>query len=356
MLTRGLLRDVTEDEVATYERDGVVRLRGILAPDLIDRLGQGINDALYGQWEAEGIQTYDASATADQLDAAGVAVLSDARAKAIPQDKRGRFVSMIGANTINADIRALAVDSPLPYIAARLFRTDKVNFYDDQTLMKEPGTREYTAFHTDEPYYHLSGDQVCGMWVSPDVVTEDSGAMRYVRGSHRWGTFFKANVFVSQTSIGELMPEASDEEDQIQLPDIEGNPDQYDILTHPSRAGRRDRASFQPDPRFRTQLSRRRDAASGVVPLCGRGRALPLPPLGAAAAAPRLSAQRWRPDRLQAVPRRLARRMRDGPARYRAGPHPRGDSPVRLASTRSRTRRGNRRGTVQPANLPRSTA
>ena len=237
MLTNGLLRDVTEEEVATYERDGVVRLRGILAPDLIARLGQGINDALYGQWEAEGIQTYDASATADQLDAAGVAVLSDARAKAIPQEKRGRFVSMIGANTINADIRALAVDSPLPYIAARLFRTDKVNFYDDQTLMKEPGTREYTAFHTDEPYYHLSGDQVCGMWVSPDVVTEDSGAMRYVRGSHRWGTFFKANVFVSQTSIGDLMPEACDEENQVQLPDIEGNPDQYDILTHPSEPG-----------------------------------------------------------------------------------------------------------------------
>ena len=237
MVTNGLLRDVREDEVATYERDGVVRLRGILAPDLIARLGQGINDALYGQWEADGIQTYDASATADQLDAAGVAVLSDARAKAIPQDKRGRFVSMIGANTINADIRTLAVDSPLPYIAARLFRTDKVNFYDDQTLMKEPGTREYTAFHTDEPYYHLSGDQVCGMWVSPDVVTEDSGAMRYVRGSHRWGTFFKANVFVSQTSIGDLMPEASDEEDQVQLPDIEGNADQYDILIHPSEPG-----------------------------------------------------------------------------------------------------------------------
>ena len=237
MHMKGLLRDVTEDEVATYQRDGVVRLRAILAPDLIARLGQGINDALYGQWEAEGIQTYDASATADQLDAAGVAVLSDARAKAIPQEKRGRFVSMIGANTINADIRTLAVDSPLPYIAARLFRTEKVNFYDDQTLMKEPGTREYTAFHTDEPYYHLSGDQVCGMWVSPDVVTEDSGAMRYVRGSHRWGTFFKANVFVSQTSIGDLMAGASDEDDQVQLPDIEGNPDQYDILTHPSEPG-----------------------------------------------------------------------------------------------------------------------
>ena len=237
MLPEGLLRDVTEEEILAYERDGVVRLPGLLAPELIARLGRGIDDALYGQWTAEGIQTYDASQTADELDAAGVAVLSDARAKAIPDEKRGRFVSMIGANTINADIRGLATEPALPYIAARLFRAAKVNFYDDQTLMKEPGTREYTAFHTDEPYYHLSGEQVCGMWVSPDVVTEDSGAMRYVRGSHRWGTFFKANVFVSQTSIGDLMPEASDEEGQIQLPDIEGHPEEYDILTYPSNPG-----------------------------------------------------------------------------------------------------------------------
>ena len=237
MKASGLVRDVTEDEVLRYERDGVVHLAGILAPELIEQLGRGIDAALGGQWLDPKVQTYNASTTADELRAAGLAVLTDARAETITDAGRGKFVSMIGANTINADIRDLAVASPLPYIAARLFRARKVNFYDDQTLMKEPSTREYTAFHTDEPYYHLSGEQVCGMWVSPDVVTADSGAMRYVRGSHRWGTFFKANVFVSQTSIGELMPEASDEEGQVQLPDIEGNSGDYDIVTYTSDPG-----------------------------------------------------------------------------------------------------------------------
>ena len=261
MLPIGMMRDVTEDEVATYERDGVVRLTGILAPELIEKLGKGIDAALYSQWNASGIQTYDASQTADELKASGLAVLTDARAEAIDEKKRGRFVSMIGANTINADIRELAVNSPLPYIASRLFRSRKVNFYDDQTLMKEPSTKEYTAFHTDEPYYHLSGDQVCGMWVSPDVVTEDSGAMRYVRGSHRWGTFFKANVFVGQTSIGEVMPEAEDEEDQIQLPDIEGNASEYDILTYPSTPGdvivHHSNLIHGSGPNYRADLTRR---------------------------------------------------------------------------------------------------
>lgn len=237
MLPQGLSRDVTEEEVLAYERDGVVRLRGLLSPTLVAKLGRGIDHALGGQWEDPHVQTYSATATANELKAAGLAVLTDPRAEAIAESGRGRFVSMIGANTINADIRDIALNSPLAYVAGRLFRASKVNFYDDQTLMKEPSTREYTAFHTDEPYYHLSGEQVCGMWVSPDVVTEDSGAMRYVRGSHRWGTFFKANVFVSQTSIGELMPEAEDEDGQIQLPDIEGSPEKYDIVTYTSEPG-----------------------------------------------------------------------------------------------------------------------
>ncbi len=258
---KGLVRDVTEDEVATYERDGVVRLPGILSLELVAQLGKGVDEALYGQWESPDVKTYDASVTADQLKAAGVPVLSDARAEGIADKGRGRFVSMIGANTINADIREIALHSALPYIAGRLFRASKVNFYDDQTLMKEPSTKEYTAFHTDEPYYHLSGEQVCGMWVSPDVVTEESGAMRYVRGSHRWGTYFKANVFVSQHSIGSLMPEASDEEGQVQLPDIEGDPDKYDILTYASNPGdvivHHSNLIHGSGPNYRSDLTRR---------------------------------------------------------------------------------------------------
>ena len=231
MLPSGLLRDVTDQEVATYEREGVVKLPAILASDIVERLGHGIDEALYRQWNEGQVQTYNASELADQLKAAGVAVLSDPRAEAIENTSRGRFVSMVGAHSINDVIRDTALNSPLPYIAARLFQAGKVNFYDDQTLMKEPSTREYTAFHTDEPYYHLMGDQVCGMWVSPDIVTADSGAMRYVRGSHRWGTYFKPNIFVGQAAFGE------EEDYQVQMPDIEGDADRYDIVTYPSEPG-----------------------------------------------------------------------------------------------------------------------
>src|SRR5882757_2896719 len=98
MLPGGMLRDVTDQEVATYEREGVVKLPAILALDIVERLGRGIDEALYRQWNDGLVPSYNVSELADQLKAAGLAVLSDPRAEAIENTSRGRFVSMVGAH------------------------------------------------------------------------------------------------------------------------------------------------------------------------------------------------------------------------------------------------------------------
>jgi len=234
-LPRGLLREVTDEEIRTYQEEGVVALRQILAPEWIEVLAKGIDEAIYSQWDTPDMAAYDATQQAKDVVAAGGQVLTDPRAEAI--DNPGRFLTMIGAWTINDKIREVALHSPLGYIAGRLMQAHKVNYYDDQTLIKEPGTKEYTAFHTDEPYYSLSGEQVCGMWVSPDYVDENSSAMRYVRGSHKWGSFFLPNVFVSQASMDDILGTKSFDDDHVRLPDIEGHPEEYDIVTYPSEPG-----------------------------------------------------------------------------------------------------------------------
>lgn len=60
------------------------------------------------------------------------------------------------------------------------------------------------------------------MWIPVDPVSFNSGTIRYVRGSHRWG-FFKPNVFVSQMAF----PGA----DGDTLPDIDGHEEEYDIVS-----------------------------------------------------------------------------------------------------------------------------
>jgi Phytanoyl-CoA dioxygenase (PhyH) len=58
------------------------------------------------------------------------------------------------------------------------------------------------------------------MWIPVDPVSFNSGTIRYVRGSHRWG-FFKPNV--SQMAF----PGA----DGDTLPDIDGHEEEYDIVS-----------------------------------------------------------------------------------------------------------------------------
>jgi hypothetical protein len=112
MLPKGMLRDVTDEEVGTYAREGVAKLTAILAPDIVERLGAGIDEAFYKQWGvSEGVQSYNGSQSADEMKAAGVAVLTDPRAEAIAQADRGRFISLIGAHTVNGVIRDFALNS-----------------------------------------------------------------------------------------------------------------------------------------------------------------------------------------------------------------------------------------------------
>lgn len=205
----------------------------MLGREWTDPLGAAIDHAVLHP-PAEGVAAYDTTEQADAMRAGGMAVLTDPRAEALADT--GRFRTVIGAWTWEPFLRRLALESPLGEIAGHLMGTGKVNFYDDQTLSKEPRTREYTAFHTDEPYYHLRGDQVCAIWVSPDVVTEDASAMQYVRGSHRWPGFYKPNVFVGQQTLDAIGAGEPDAEQQS-LPDIEGHRDDFDIVTHPSEPG-----------------------------------------------------------------------------------------------------------------------
>ena len=61
-----------------------------------------------------------------------------------------------------------------------------------------------------------------------DPLSFNSGTIRYVRGSHRWGSF-KPNVFVSQMAF----PGADGEV----LPDIDRHEEQYDIISYELEPG-----------------------------------------------------------------------------------------------------------------------
>ena len=235
-----LARPITPDEVAAFKIAGVVLLRGIL--DLaavnalrgcIDQAVQTIGDSHSG-YDLSSItraaETADAAALAaesgGQHDVTGIMEYIKSSGKPFLFDKtassKGSFLLDTGITARLNTFRRFSLRGPGPEIAAALLDSEKVNFFGDQIFVKEPGTRERTAFHQDATYFEIDGDQCCVLWMPVDPVTLESGTMLYVRGSHRDGTLYQPNVFVAQTPL----PGAQGKE----LPDIEGHMSDYDIV------------------------------------------------------------------------------------------------------------------------------
>ena len=117
-------------------------------------------------------------------------------------------------------IGRLALHSRVPAIAAALLASPEVRFYHDHVLVKEGRTRQRTPWHQDQPYYNVDGRGVSA-WIPVDPVPED-GCLELVAGTHR-GPWLMPRTFL--TKEARWFPEGS----LAELPDIDADPDSYDV-------------------------------------------------------------------------------------------------------------------------------
>ncbi|MBP6013268.1 MAG: phytanoyl-CoA dioxygenase family protein [Alphaproteobacteria bacterium] len=233
----------TTQQRETFGRDGVVCLRGVFSTREVARLAKSIDNATASigttatgyditaiadaawsdadaQYQVGRAEQYKLENFAAYVRATGAQRLCDRPAPA--SQSRGRFLVETGTWTRDRAFRSAATTSALPQIAGELLDARAIRFYDDQIFVKEAGTIDRTAFHQDLGYFNIEGDQGCVVWAPVDACGRQSGALGYVRGSHRWGKTFKPNTFMSRLT----MPNAEGDE----LPDIDNNESDYDIV------------------------------------------------------------------------------------------------------------------------------
>lgn len=189
-------RPITDEEVATFWRDGVVCLRQVMPAEWLARMAEPVEVSLTSA------ATTDLSVFGEDLARqTGATRLVDATiaARNLP---RGHFLAGTDHWREQPEFVDFALDSPLPAIVARLLRSTHVWFYEDSVLVKEPGTQEKTSFHQDMAYFHLAGELVATTWVPLDPVTAETGAVRFVLGSHLDRTRYRPNTFVTTLSLG----------------------------------------------------------------------------------------------------------------------------------------------------------
>ncbi len=194
-MNREPLDPVTDGDVIRYRRDGATVLRRVFDREWIDLLAQGVERNLA-----------EPSPLARFYTAEGAP---------------GHFFGDYCSWPRNPEYRALAFDSPAPGIAARVMGTRKVNLFHEHVLVKEPGTKDKTPWHHDQPYWTVDGEMVCSLWIPLDPVPR-SIAVEFIAGSHLWGAWYTPKRFHDGADhpTNEGNP----------VPDIEGNRDRYEIL------------------------------------------------------------------------------------------------------------------------------
>ena len=239
-------RSVTDAELETYDRDGVVVLHDICPADWVDEFRTALDQVFNRETETgrEGLvsgASRAGSRAGSRVDVADrvrqMLDEHDASTLAIEPDRlpEGRSIVETDACSWHDGLRDLHVTGPLPEVAAALTRGERVNLYSDQLFLKEPGSSVRTPWHQDKPYWLLQGTKVAVCWVPADEVTMESGVMGYVAGSHRWGKVFKPNDFVTlkgTMSIPGLNFDGLDD-----LPAIDDHPDDFDVRRYEAGPG-----------------------------------------------------------------------------------------------------------------------
>lgn len=178
-----------------FQRDGAVCVRGAVAPEHVELARRAIDTNL--------------------------ADLSQLAKRASGADD-GAFIEDFCNWQRLPDIWRFITKSGVATIAAELMGSRTVRLYHDHVLVKEPGTRQRTPWHQDQPYYNIDGRLNASMWFPVDPVPRES-TLEFVAGSHD-GQWFMPRSFLDDEA--KWFPDGSLSE----LPDIDGRPGDFTIL------------------------------------------------------------------------------------------------------------------------------
>lgn len=150
---------ISPDQIASFEADGFVRLKGVFAPETLTHYGAEITRmtmALNTQTAPmEERSTYDKA-----------------------------FLQIMNLWEHGGLPREFVFGRKLARIAADLLGARGVRLYHDQSLYKEPGGG-ITPAHADQFYWPLASDRCVTAWVPLQEVAQEMGPLAFYAGSHR---------------------------------------------------------------------------------------------------------------------------------------------------------------------------
>ncbi|WP_170426872.1 phytanoyl-CoA dioxygenase family protein [Ruegeria arenilitoris] len=220
---------VTQEMIDTYQRDGVVLIKGLFA-DHVEALRDGIaaNMAEPGPYASENKK----------------------------EGETGRFFDDYCNWSRIEQFRTVIQDSPAAEVAADLMQSDTVQMFHDHVLVKEPGTSMATPWHQDGPYYFVEGQQTISFWSPLDPVTQ--ATLRCVAGSHRWEKEVLPTRWVSEEGFfpdeGQYIPVPDPDAEGMRVVEFEMEPGDAVAFNYRTLHGARGNQSYSRRRAFSLRL------------------------------------------------------------------------------------------------------
>lgn len=188
-----------DTDIATYQRDGVVLLRGAFA-DWVDSLRDGL------QRNLDNPQQYAFPCESN------------------PAGEPGRFFDSYCNWQLIPEYFDFVSHSCAASMAGQFMNSGQAQFFHEHAFLKAPGTQRATPWHQDLPYYCVDGLQTASVYISLDQADAEV-AVQFVKGSHRWNQLYYPRMFDDGSSFNDDQPQSS----LLPVPDIDSNRQQYDI-------------------------------------------------------------------------------------------------------------------------------
>ncbi|MDO8309573.1 MAG: phytanoyl-CoA dioxygenase family protein [Actinomycetota bacterium] len=192
VLAAGVVDDAT---VSQFRVDGCTVVRGLFTPQEVETVRRGIERNLNDPGPLFGVASRD--------------------------DDPGRFVEDFCNWQRIEEFRDIAFGSRAADVAGALMGSSVVRLYHDHLLVKEPGTRQPTPWHQDQPYYNVEGSENCSMWMPVDPVPVES-TLEFLAGSHLGGWLMPRTFLTEQAR---WFPEGS----LAEIPDVEADRGAFEI-------------------------------------------------------------------------------------------------------------------------------
>lgn len=212
---------------ATYQRDGVVHVPGLLSPEWTERLTRALR-------HARETLTSHAESAVDPMKVRATPRPADSGLE-YPTAEFSQATERLTIRWLwrdDPEIRAFFTDSGVARVVGAIIGARRLQYWYDLTFFHDPGADGAgTPWHHDIAAFPCKGEQIPSLWLAMNDISDDMSPLHCIRGSHLARRQFRPPVY--------LEPGAALPEGYFDMPDVEANlaSGEFERLSWDIRAG-----------------------------------------------------------------------------------------------------------------------